>query len=112
MASRREFLISMGGGLAAGLPWARPAAAQQAIRIGELAAITGPIAPYGTQLKNARMMAIDEINARGGISIGGAPPKPGVVSPARGEAGGGVEGLPAPGTGGKGQKGARGRLFP
>ena len=71
MASRREFLISMGGGLAAGLPWARPAAAQQAIRIGELAAITGPIAPYGTQLKNARMMAIDEINARGGISIGG-----------------------------------------
>lgn len=72
MPDRREFLISLGGGLAATvLPWARPAAAQQAIRIGELAAITGPIAPYGTQLKNARMMAIDEINAKGGISIGG-----------------------------------------
>jgi branched-chain amino acid transport system substrate-binding protein len=72
MTTRRAFLTSVGGGLAAaGLPWASPARAQQVIRIGELAAITGPIAPYGTQLKNARMMAIDELNARGGVSIGG-----------------------------------------
>lgn len=72
MPDRRQFLISLGGGLAAaGLPRGSSAQAQQAIKIGELAAITGPIAPYGTQLKNARMMAIDDINAKGGISIGG-----------------------------------------
>ena len=74
MTSRRRFLTTAGGGLAAaasGAAWPRMARAQQPIRIGELAAITGPIAPYGTQLKNARIMAIEEINAKGGITIGG-----------------------------------------
>lgn len=74
MQSRRVFLKSMTGlaAASAGLVGPSPARAQQTFRIGELAAITGPIAPYGTQSKNARLLAIDELNARGGVSIGGA----------------------------------------
>ncbi len=45
--------------------------AQQTLRIGELAGLTGGIAPYGVQIHNARLLAIDEINARGGITVGG-----------------------------------------
>lgn len=45
--------------------------AQQTLRIGELAGLTGGIAPYGIQLHNARLIAIDEINARGGVQVGG-----------------------------------------
>ena len=83
MQSRRLFLRSMTGLAAAastGLVGVRAARAQQTVRIGELAAITGPIAPYGTQSQNARLMAIDELNARGGISIGGAKHKIEMVS--------------------------------
>jgi branched-chain amino acid transport system substrate-binding protein len=50
---------------------AAPASAQQTVRIGELAGLTGGIAPYGTQLHNARLIALDEINAKGGITVGG-----------------------------------------
>ncbi len=45
--------------------------AQQTLRIGELAGLTGGIAPYGVQIHNSRLIAIDEINAKGGISVGG-----------------------------------------
>jgi branched-chain amino acid transport system substrate-binding protein len=64
----------------AGLVGVPPARAQQTVRIGELAAITGPIAPYGTQLKNTRLMAIDDLNAKGGVTIGGAKQKLELVS--------------------------------
>jgi branched-chain amino acid transport system substrate-binding protein len=63
-----------------GLAGVRVARAQQMVRIGELAAITGPIAPYGTQSKNARLMAIDDLNAKGGITVGGAKHKIEMVS--------------------------------
>lgn len=56
------------------------AAAQQTFRIGELAAITGPISPYGTQLKNTRILAVEAINAKGGITVGGAKYKLEIVS--------------------------------
>lgn len=75
MVTRRAFLGSAGRGLAAALTslrWVPAAGAQQVVRIGELAAITGPIAPYGTQLKNARTLAIDDVNARGGVVVGGS----------------------------------------
>ncbi len=45
--------------------------AQQTLRIGELAGLTGGIAPYGTQIHNGRLVALDEINGRGGITVGG-----------------------------------------
>jgi branched-chain amino acid transport system substrate-binding protein len=41
------------------------------LKIGELAGLTGGIAPYGSQLHNARLLAIEEINQKGGIKIGG-----------------------------------------
>jgi branched-chain amino acid transport system substrate-binding protein len=43
----------------------------QTVRIGEMTALTGGVAPYGSQVHNARLIAIDEINARGGVSLGG-----------------------------------------
>jgi len=48
------------------------ALAQKALKIGELAGLTGGIAPYGTQIHNARLFAIEEINKKGGITVGGA----------------------------------------
>jgi branched-chain amino acid transport system substrate-binding protein len=51
------------------------AAAQGTLKIGELAALTGPLGPYGTPVHNARLLAIDEINAKGGIPIGNARQK-------------------------------------
>ncbi len=81
MQTRRAFLGSFGGLTVAGLAGGRPASAQSTtIRIGELAAITGPIAPYGTQLKNTRLMAIDDLNAKGGVAIGGTRQKLELVS--------------------------------
>jgi branched-chain amino acid transport system substrate-binding protein len=41
------------------------------LKIGELAGLTGGIAPYGSQLHNARLLAIEEINKKGGITVGG-----------------------------------------
>ena len=72
MFTRRRSALAIIGSMAAIL-WLVPAfaSAQQTLRIGELAALTGPLAPYGTQIHNARLIAIDEINAKGGISVGG-----------------------------------------
>lgn len=73
MWSQRTVVLLLIGVLTAGaglMPTA-DARAQQTLRIGELAGLTGGIAPYGTQLHNGRLIAIDEINARGGVSVGG-----------------------------------------
>jgi len=72
MRTHRRPAIAIIGILAA-IVWLVPAfaSAQQTVRIGELAALTGPLAPYGTQIHNARLIAIDEINAKGGINVGG-----------------------------------------
>jgi branched-chain amino acid transport system substrate-binding protein len=45
--------------------------AQKTLKIGELAGLTGGIAPYGGQIHNARLLAIEEINQKGGIKVGG-----------------------------------------
>jgi len=47
------------------------AAAQQTVRIGEFVTLTGPLAAYGNQLHRARELGLEEINARGGVSVGG-----------------------------------------
>jgi branched-chain amino acid transport system substrate-binding protein len=52
-------------GMAAG------ASAQPSLKIGELAGLTGPIAVYGQNLHNARLLAVEEINARGGVNVKG-----------------------------------------
>jgi branched-chain amino acid transport system substrate-binding protein len=41
------------------------------LKIGELAGLTGGVAPYGSQSHNARLLAIEEINKKGGITVGG-----------------------------------------
>ena len=73
MQSRRGFLKGMGmAAVSAGVAGLPKAHAQgPTIRIGELGALTGPIAPYGIMSRNARMIAIDDINAAGGVNIGG-----------------------------------------
>jgi len=53
--------------LPSGDAWAQA----KALKIGELAGLTGGIAPYGGQSHNARLLAIEEINNKGGITVGG-----------------------------------------
>jgi branched-chain amino acid transport system substrate-binding protein len=53
-----------------------PVVAQQpTVRLGQLAALTGPAAYVGVGANNARIMAVDEINARGGVVVGGVKHK-------------------------------------
>jgi branched-chain amino acid transport system substrate-binding protein len=72
MATHKRLIVPLVGLVASAL-WllSSPAWAQQTLKIGELAALTGPLGPYGTPVHNARVLAIDEINARGGILVGG-----------------------------------------
>jgi branched-chain amino acid transport system substrate-binding protein len=44
-----------------------PAQAQEAIKIGYAGALTGPAALVGVEIKRGAEIAIDEINAKGGI---------------------------------------------
>lgn len=46
------------------------AAAQEVIRIGHVAAVTGPVAYFGKDTENGARMAIEALNARG-VAIGG-----------------------------------------
>ncbi|MGB5616585.1 MAG: ABC transporter substrate-binding protein [Desulfobacterales bacterium] len=49
-----------------------PQAAEEVVRIGNIIPLSGPSASVGQQGRNAREMAVDEINAAGGIkSLGG-----------------------------------------
>jgi branched-chain amino acid transport system substrate-binding protein len=58
------FLLGTGGGLQA---------ADEVVRIGNIIPLSGPSASVGEQGRNAREMAVEEINAAGGIkSLGGA----------------------------------------
>jgi len=55
------------------LSFAVPASAQKTIKIGNVEPLSGPSASVGVQGKQAREMAVEEINAAGGIkSLGGA----------------------------------------
>lgn len=75
MITRRTFIH--GAGSVAALT-AVPAGArgqQATVKIGELAGLTGPIAVYGLSVHNARKLAVEEINARGGITVRGAKVK-------------------------------------
>ena len=50
-----------------------PQAAEEMVRIGNIIPLSGPSASVGEQGRNAREMAVEEINAAGGIkSLGGA----------------------------------------
>lgn len=53
------------------LAWTATSWAQPTVRIGELAGLTGPIAVYGQNTHNARVLAVEEINAKGGVNVRG-----------------------------------------
>ena len=52
------------------LAFAGSASAQQVVKIGHVAPISGPIAHLGKDNENAARMAIDELNAKG-VTING-----------------------------------------
>ena len=56
--------------LVLGLMMAGTASAQETVRIGHAAAITGPVAHFGKDSENGARMAIDALNARG-ATVGG-----------------------------------------
>lgn len=47
--------------------WAQTAAAQQALKVGALNPYSGPMALYGTELTRGYELAVDRINAAGGV---------------------------------------------
>jgi branched-chain amino acid transport system substrate-binding protein len=63
------FLVALA--LAAGGIAVPDASAQPTLRLGEISALTGPISYLGTSAHNARLLAVDEINAKGGVMVGG-----------------------------------------
>lgn len=71
MGYGKAFGVVIACAVVAAAVWPGGAGAQEVLRIGELAGLTGGIAPYGTQIHRARQVAIEEINAKGGISVGG-----------------------------------------
>ena len=67
-STRRRLVAGAGtaiGGLA--LSWARPAAAQDTIKIGILHSLSGTMAISETTLKDVMLMLIDEQNKKGGV---------------------------------------------
>lgn len=58
---------------AAALVWATlPGAASAQVKIGFLAPLTGPQAEAGIALRQGATLAMEEINAKGGVTVGGA----------------------------------------
>ena len=47
--------------------WCQPAAAQGTVKIGSILSVTGPAAFLGEDMKAGMELAIEEINAKGGI---------------------------------------------
>src|SRR5471032_2967291 len=54
-----------------GLNIAAAAPADPVIRIGHVAATSGPIAHLGKDNENGARMAVEELNAKGGVLVGG-----------------------------------------
>ena len=55
----------------AGAAYAQKAASPKTLDIGIATPLTGPAAHLGTNIKNAALIAIDDQNAQGGVTIGG-----------------------------------------
>lgn len=71
--TRRMVLGAAGLALAAGLGAPLPAMAQEEVPVGILLPLSGSVAPIGINNRRGHELAIDEINANGGIeALGGA----------------------------------------
>jgi len=62
---RRILVLLLAVGLTVGL--AITGTAAETIRIGALMALTGPLGPYGPPIVNGAQLAVDQINAAGGV---------------------------------------------
>ncbi len=79
--NRKQFLkTAFGVALGAGVLFGAPAKAADTIKVGVLHSLSGTMAISETALKNTALMAIDEINAKGGLL--GKKLEPVVVDPA------------------------------
>src|SRR5437879_7469310 len=75
---KRAFLgaiLAVGALVFAALGAAAPAAAQTAITLGLLTSMTGPAASTGEDQRRAAALAVDEVNAAGGVLVRGANAK-------------------------------------
>src|SRR3954465_15941541 len=63
-------LLSTVGAIALGSLLATPVMAQQTVTVGAIEILSGPSAAYGTAIKGGLELALDEINAAGGV-LGG-----------------------------------------
>ncbi len=67
--TKRTLLAGTAAAVVAGA--AGPAAAQEAVKIGVLGTISGPGATWGLGIDGGARIAADEVNARGGLKVGG-----------------------------------------
>lgn len=63
-----------------GVSAALPASAQETLKIGALVTLSGPGAAWGQGMKNAGELAADQVNAKGGLEVGGKKYKVEIVS--------------------------------
>ena len=66
-SSRRTFTAALSAAAIATSLYAVPAFAQDTIKVGVLHSLSGTMAISETVLKDTVLMAIDEINAKGGV---------------------------------------------
>ena len=80
MMNRRGTLTTLAASLALGLGFTANVHAQDTIKVGVLHSLSGTMAISETVLKDTVLMAIDDINAKGGVL--GKKLEPVVVDPA------------------------------
>jgi branched-chain amino acid transport system substrate-binding protein len=68
---RRVTTIGVLGGVALFSAIAAQAQKETVVKIGHAAPLSGPNAEYGKDTENGARLAIEEINAKGGVSVGG-----------------------------------------
>jgi len=83
--TRRRVLqqsLAGAGGLAFASALIRRARADTAVKIGQIEALTGPSAAYGIRGRDGALLAVEEINAAGGVADGkGGKPQPRALVP-------------------------------
>src|SRR5258708_37212167 len=75
--SRRDFLkgsLVAGTALGAGLGFPHVLRAQETVKIGVLHSLSGTMAISEVSLRDVVLMAVEEINAKGGVMVHRAPP--------------------------------------
>src|SRR6266699_2761489 len=65
---RRSLVLSLASGMLLVAAATAPAVAQDTLKIGAPQPMTGPDAPFGDKFKKAYGMAVEEINAKGGVN--------------------------------------------